>query len=99
ADLNALSQNSFQAQSIDLAGVKMSIDEVLALLRRCLTHQLSVRICVYQGLVKICQQYPVIRPAAAKLLVGHLQSFLHEPGSANAGELPLLLSLSLCDTG
>jgi hypothetical protein len=68
----------------------MTVEEAMALLRRCLTHQRIVRICVYDQLVRVSEKCNCIKPAAASLLINHFQSYFYPMESSSAGSVDLV---------
>ena len=58
------------------AGPGLSVDEVIALLKRCLTHQAAVRSLVYRQLYSLQRDHPVYRNVILRLLNSHLLSLL-----------------------
>ena len=58
------------------AGPGLSVDEVIALLKRCLTHQAAVRSLVYRQLYGLQRDHPVYRNVILRLLNSHLLSLL-----------------------
>lgn len=57
-------------------GPGLSVDEVIALLKRCLTHQAAVRSLVYRQLYGLQRDHPVYRNVILRLLNSHLLSLL-----------------------
>lgn len=56
--------------------IGLSVDEILALLRRFLQHQVAVRIVLYNNVFDLQALFPSFRPSAIRLLSDHLASML-----------------------
>lgn len=58
----------------------LSVDEILSLLRRFMTHQAKVRGLLYEELYKLQNEFPVLREMVLKLLLGHVHSLIQDDG-------------------
>jgi hypothetical protein len=72
----------FQVQGLDTgahrggAPVGLSIDEIMQLLKRFLQHQSIVRSLLYEKLVALYREFPIVRLVLIRLLHAHLSSYL-----------------------
>jgi hypothetical protein len=67
------------------SGGGLTVDEVLGLLRRCLTQQASVRGVVYRGLADAFAAQPSLRARIFAFVAAHARQYLPASGSSTGG--------------